>query len=333
MVLFVSSTVLAANAANENEVNRALDAAERVQQSGPKEIKLKDQAVINLPKGFIFIPQPEAGKLLSAWGNPNSKDLLGMIFSENQQDDYMVVVKYYSEGFIKDDDAKNWDVEELFDSLKEGTEEGNKERVKKGIPELEIIGWVQEPKYDATKKQLVWALSAQDKGTKATLAEQSINYNTYVLGREGYLTMNLVTSVDKIELYKPQIAKLLDSTTFVEGKKYTDFNSSTDKVAEYGLATLVAGVAAKKLGFFALIAAFALKWIKVLIVAGAGLGALILKFVGKKKKDQEEPEEAVEEITTAQDTVSAETELIKETDETPSEETKQKIESEKEPKA
>ena len=35
---------------------------------------------------------------------------------------------------------------------------------------------------------------------------------------------------------------------FNEGKRYADFNASTDKVAEYGLAALVAGVAAKKLG-------------------------------------------------------------------------------------
>lgn len=285
MILLAGSTAFAAGT-NDAEVKKALNDARNVQQVGPTEIKLEDQAVINLPKGFVFIPQPEAGKLSDAWGNSNSKELVGLIFSANDKDQYMVVVKYFAAGYIKDDDAKNWDTKELFNSLKEGTEKNNQERVKKGIPELEIIGWVQEPKYDADKKQLVWAMSAKDKGTASSPDKHSINYNTYILGREGYLTMNLVTSLDKIDLYKPAIGQLLSSTTFVDGKKYTDFNSSTDKVAEYGLAALVAGVAVKKLGFFALIAAFALKWIKLLIVAVVGLGALIKKFFWKKKKEE-----------------------------------------------
>lgn len=303
MILFVATTAFAASGNNDAEVKRALKAARNVQQVGPAEIKLQDQAVINLSKGFVFIPQPEAGKLSEAWGNSNSKELVGLIFSDNDKDNYMVVVKYFSAGYIKDDDAKNWDTKELFNGLKEGTEKNNEERVKKGIPELEIIGWVQEPTYDADKKQLVWAMSAKDKGSKAAPNKQSINYNTYILGREGYLTMNLVTSLDKINVYKPAIGQLLGSTAFVDGKKYTDFNSSTDKVAEYGLAALVAGVAVKKLGFFALMAAFALKWIKLLAVAVVGGGVLIAKFFGKKKK--EEPiEQEIPVAATTEDSIA-----------------------------
>jgi uncharacterized membrane-anchored protein len=301
MILLVGSTAFAASGNNDAEVKRALKAARNVQQVGPTEIKLQDQAVINLPKGFVFIPQPEAGKLSGAWGNSNSKELVGLIFSDNDKDNYMVVVKYFSAGYIKDDDAKNWDTKELFNGLKEGTEKNNEERVKKGIPELEIIGWVQEPKYDADKKQLVWAMSAKDKGSESATNKHSINYNTYILGREGYLTMNLVTSLDKIDLYKPAIGQLLGSTAFVDGKKYTDFNSSTDKVAEYGLAALVAGVAVKKLGFFALMAAFALKWIKLLIVAVVGGGALLAKFFGKKKKEEPTVEQDVPIVATTEE--------------------------------
>ena len=55
---------------------------------------------------------------------------------------------------------------------------------------------------------------------------------------------------------KPTAHNLLASLDFAAGKRYADFNSSTDKVAEYGLAALVAGVAAKKLGLLAVIAGF-----------------------------------------------------------------------------
>ena len=54
-------------------------------------------------------------------------------------------------------------------------------------------------------------------------------------------------------------------------------------MAEYGLAALVAGVAAKKLGFFALIAAFGLKFAKVILIALAG-GAAVLGRLFKRNK-------------------------------------------------
>jgi uncharacterized membrane-anchored protein len=70
---------------------------------------------------------------------------------------------------------------------------------------------------------------------------------------------------------------------FSNGKRYSDFNASTDKVAEYGLAALIGGVAAKKLGLFALIFAFLAKFAKLALVAVVGLGALVAKLFGHKK--------------------------------------------------
>lgn len=280
---FVLGTHMVFAAGNNAVVESAFNAASKVQKRGPAEITLVDQAVVHLPAGFSFIPRPEAERIMVALGNSKASSLLGIIFPDNDNDDYMVVVEYFPEGYIKDDDAKNWNTKDLFNSLKEGTDEENKERAKKGIAELEIIGWVQEPKYDAAKKHLVWAMSAKEKGANASPG-QSVNYNTYILGREGYLTMNLITDLDKVEMYKPAVINLLDHTEFVAGKKYTDFNSSTDKVAAYGLAALVAGTAVKKLGLFALLVAFVLKWAKVLALSVLGLGALARKFWRKNKK-------------------------------------------------
>ena len=56
-------------------------------------------------------------------------------------------------------------------------------------------------------------------------------------------------------------------------------------MAEYGLAALVAGVAAKKLGLFAVIAAFFAKFAKVILIAGAGLLAAVAKLFGGKKRE------------------------------------------------
>jgi uncharacterized membrane-anchored protein len=200
-----------------------------------------------------------------------------MIFPQEGDDSWFVVIRYVSSGYIKDDDARDWKADELLQNIKDGTEQANAERRKRGIREMEIVGWVERPAYDAATHRLVWSLSSRDKGAAAG-DEQGVNYNTYMLGREGYVSMNLVTGLNEVEAQKPIARKLLAAVDFNAGKGYGEFNASTDKVAEYGLAALVGGIAAKKLGFFALIAAFFAKSIKLVLLAIAGIGAAFVKL-------------------------------------------------------
>jgi uncharacterized membrane-anchored protein len=266
----------------QKEGEAAVAAARAATVKGPSDITLRDQAVLKLPAGMEYIPQPQAGRLMQAMGNSSDDRLIGLVQSSGDPQ-WLVVARYEAAGYIKDDDAKDWNVDDLYKSLKEGTEEGNKRRREQGFPELEIVGWVQKPSYDAAAHRLVWSMAARTPGEND--AQQSINYNTYALGREGYITLNLITSRATIEADKPVAGQLLSALNFNGGKGYADFNSSTDKVAEYGLAALVAGVAVKKLGLFAVIAAFFLKFAKVALLAGAGLLAVIGKFFSRKKSD------------------------------------------------
>jgi uncharacterized membrane-anchored protein len=95
--------------------------------------------------------------------------------------------------------------------------------------------------------------------------------------------MNLVTGMKTIEAEKPIARQLLAALEYNDGKRYTQFNSATDHIAEFGLAALIGGVAAKKLGLFALIAAFVVKFAKVILLAGIGLIGVIGKMMGRKK--------------------------------------------------
>ena len=59
-----------------------------------------------------------------------------------------------------------------------------------------------------------------------------------------------MSQLPEIEQVTP---KILAAIGFNPGHRYADFNSESDKIAEYGLAALVAGTAAAaavKLGFF-----------------------------------------------------------------------------------
>ena len=270
----------------EAEHQQAVRAVQAAQQAGPADIRLRDQGQLHLPKGYIWVPVPAAAKYMRALGNSAGDDLMGLVFPASDDSNWMAVLSFVNEGYIKDDDAKDWNAAELLKSLKEGTEAGNKERIRRGIPAFEVTGWAQPPQYDAATHRLVWAATARDKGASDT-EKQGVNYNTYALGRDGYISLNLLTNTDELEHYKPEALKLLAALEYGQGKRYADFNSSTDKVAAYGLAALVAGVAAKKLGLVAAVAALAAKFSKVLIVAVGGALWGILKIFRRGKTEAE----------------------------------------------
>ncbi len=273
----------AAPAPVASELEAAFAAAQASMVPGPSEVALLDQAKLNLPGGQVYVPMPHAGRILEAMGNRPGSSLLGLIFSaDDSQSDWFVVMDYEDSGYIKDDDAKEWNADDMLENLKEGTEQTNGERRARGIPEMEIIGWVEKPTYDSTMHRLVWSVSSKDKGI-ASAGNEGINYNTYALGRDGYISMNLVTQLDTIEQRKPVARELLGALNFNEGKRYMDFDSSTDKLAAFGLAALVGGVAAKKLGLLAVIAAFFVKFAKVIGVAAVAFGGIAMKFFRRNK--------------------------------------------------
>ena len=267
----------------EAEQEAAFKAAKAVQKAGPADIPLRDQAHLKLPEGYIWVPTPAAAQLMRSMGNRTDDTFIGAIFPADDNADWMAVVKFVKEGYIKDDDAKDWNADDLLKSLKEGTEAANEERAKRGIPGIEVTGWAQKPQYEAATHRLVWSALSKKKGD--TGDRQGVNYNTYALGREGYLSLNLITNAKDLDTYKPDAAKLLAALQYDDGKKYADFNSSTDKVAAYGLAALVAGVAVKKLGIFALALAFLAKFAKIAVVAGGAAIWGVAKIFKKKNPE------------------------------------------------
>lgn len=273
----------AQNATAEQEQKQAFEAARKVQVTGPASVPLRDQATLQLPAGYVFIPRPEADKLLRSMGNRSGDSLTGLVFPASDAN-WFAVVRYIQEGHIKDDDAKEWNAGELLAALREGTEASNAERTSRGFPAMEVVGWAEAPKYDATTHRLVWSASTRDKGAKPT-DEMGVNYNTYALGREGYMSLNLVTGLAELPRHRESALQLLGALEFNPGHRYADFNASTDKVAAYGLAALVAGVAAKKLGLIAVLLAFVAKFAKVIVVAVGGAAWGVAKLFGRKRPE------------------------------------------------
>ncbi len=268
--------------ARQREVQAAYEAGVRASTEGPAEVPLTDQAVLKLPDGYAFIPKAEGARLLRAMGNTVSEQpFVGVIVGAKPDDDWLIVAQYVKDGYIKDDEARNWNADELLQSIKDGTEEDNKDRAARGFPEIQVLGWIEKPTYDPDTHRLVWSMLSKHKGDPDS-AGRGVNYNTYALGRDGYFSLNLLTTTDRVARDKTAAHELLAALSYNPGKRYEDFNATTDHIAEYGIAALVGGLVAKKLGLFALIGVFVAKFAKVIGVAALALGGGVWNFFRRR---------------------------------------------------
>jgi uncharacterized membrane-anchored protein len=241
----------------------AWQAGEKVAIRGPATVVLADQADLKLPAGDLFIPKQEGVRILTALGIvPREETFVGLIIGTGANARWMVVVRDYRDGYIKDDDAKDWNADQLLQNLKENNAEANKQRVAGGLAEFEILGWAEKPTYDAASHRLVWSLLMRRNGVPEI--EAGVNYNTYALGRDGYLSLNLLTTANRLAAEKAVAYQLLDGLAYRPGKSYADFKAPTDRVAAYRLSALIGVGVAKKLGWLALIGAVAIKFSKLI---------------------------------------------------------------------
>lgn len=263
---------------------------------GPAALALGHGVSLELPAGYQFLAQPHAGKLMTRLGNLYNDNLLGLVVSSPSAqgadaEDYLITLRYDEEGFVKDDEKL--DGAELLDAIREGEGKYNQERKKAGFPPIHADRWQETPHYDGASHRVIWGLLLSNPESQS---DRSINYNTRVLGRKGYVSINLVTDPEKLARYKPAAATILASTSFVSGMRYEDFNEKTDKVAEYGLTGLVlggVGLGLAKLAKVGLLAKFGKVIIAALIAGKKAIVALLLaaaagarKFLGRGKRDE-----------------------------------------------
>lgn len=250
-------------------------------------------ATIHVPNGFQFIDAEQANYLFSEyWGNPYDPEMLGALIPRDNEAFYQVSVAYSISftdcGYISDDDATSIDYDDLLASLKESNAESNKERV----PEqrLTLIGWAAKPKYIKGSHTLIWGRTY-----KNYTGDDVVNYDIRILGRYGSLSVNAVVSPEDLPEVQEKEALVIKSFNFKKGYKYTDYDPDTDISSDLTIGSLVAGTILAKTGVLAKIGAFLLKFWKLIIVAIAAIGGLIVKLF-KGKKDKKEEKEAQQVI-------------------------------------
>lgn len=239
-------------------------------------------ATLQLPANFRYLPPEDASRLLEVWGNPPDNSTLGMIVPSSPNvlstGGWAVVVTYDKDGHIKDDDANKIDYDSLLKDMQASIADSNAERKKQGYGGMSLQGWAERPSYDKAAHKMYWAKQIRFDDA----AQDTLNYNVRVLGREGVLVLNAVADAGQIDQIRKDMQTVTAFTEFTQGNRYADFNDKTDKVAEYGLAALVAGGAAAKLGLFGKLFALLLVFKKLIFVGVAAVGATAFKWFKRK---------------------------------------------------
>jgi uncharacterized membrane-anchored protein len=250
------------------------------------EVVLKDGlATLKVPDGIEFLNGRDAHTVLvNLWGNPPMPDPLGLLMPVNvgplNPESWAVIITYEEEGYVKDKDAEKIDYADLLKQMQKDTGQANKQREKEGYASVELVGWAAPPRYDKAVHKLYWAKQLKFSGG----GEDTLNYNIRILGRRGVLVLNAVAAMSQLPEIETNAPKILAAIDFNPGNRYADFSeASGDKVASYGIAALVAGGVAAKLGLFKGLWVLLLGAKKFVIIGVVALGALLRKLLGKNK--------------------------------------------------
>lgn len=240
------------------------------------------KAHFNLDDEFRYLDQAQARQVLEdLWGNPPDESVLGMIVPRSpaltDDDSWAVVVTYSDDGYVSDEDASKIDYTELLETMQEEIRDSNPERVKAGSGSIDLVGWAVPPRYDAGSKKLYWAreLAFNDQ------ANHTLNYDIRVLGRHGYLSLNAISGMNNLDAVRSGMDRLLPMTEFDRNATYADHNPRTDKIAAYGVASLIGGGLAAKAGLFAKLGLLLAKFWKLLLIGLVVLGGSVGKLFGR----------------------------------------------------
>lgn len=286
-LLFFISTVHYGQETDSTQIK--IDGIEKSMTYETGTIKLSNgNATLHVPKGFKFLNAEQTQYVLTdLWGNPEDKTVLGALVPEKKGvldgDSWLFTINYDGMGFVKDDDAKDVDYDDLLADIQKEALSYNEERKNAGFETLEIMGWASKPFYDESRKVLHWAKEIKFESSEG---DNTLNYDLRVLGRKGVFILSAVATMKQLPEVKMNIDNVISSIHFEEGEKYADFDESTDNVAAWTIGGLVAGKVLAKVGFFALLAKFG----KFIIVGAIAAGAAIKKyFFGKKEQVMTRP--------------------------------------------
>lgn len=146
-----------------------------------------------------------------------------------------IVYEWMPVGYVTEADWGDINPSSMLASIQQATEQSNVVRAQRGAATLNDVRWRQIPTLNRNTHTISWSLQSS-----ASDGTQTVNSIVMKLGRYGIERVMVIGDASGPDLAKTfQLAQ--DTHYFDDGARFTDYQPSTDKSAEYGVAGLVAG--------------------------------------------------------------------------------------------
>jgi uncharacterized membrane-anchored protein len=202
----------------------------------------ESHAALAVPPGYLMVVGDDAVKVETMLGNIALPHLEAAIHNRANH----FVIQHFDDGYVTLDDWGDIDAKVLLAAISEATEKANEQRRRQGAAEIHLGRWIREPALDRPSATVHWAYGATE-GTNPI-----VNVVALRLSRGGFDKITLATDQTNYGLAAGNLDAILGGMSFDPGYRYAD-HIATDKVAEYGVAALVAAVAGVKLAQFAVL--------------------------------------------------------------------------------
>jgi uncharacterized membrane-anchored protein len=207
----------------------------------PARAELAGEATARLEENLAIVPKDPAIHLLTVLERDIPPDFAGLLLGADGID-APGMIRFVPAGFIDADEALRWTPDDVLASLNATVEHANPARVKANQEPREARRWVAPPRYNPELHQLSWAaLILPQSATRG--ADGEVTYHAIGFGRNGYVEVSVVTSVQEADEIGRMLDMFLTGLNFLPGKAYgdvqpADHRSSTGLAGAMGLDSL-----------------------------------------------------------------------------------------------
>lgn len=211
----------------------AFSAALRQAIGAPARADLGDQATERLDEDLLIVPKVPAARLLAAANRKVPADFVALLMGPDGMET-PGIIRFVPAGFVDADAALAWSADDFMASLKDTVEHRNPDRVARNLEERSARRWIAPPKYDPETHQISWSALILPKSAPRE-SDGEITFHAIAFGREGYITLTMVTGVQKADEVGHMVDVFLAGLNFRPGKAYGDAQPG-DRRAGGGLA-------------------------------------------------------------------------------------------------
>jgi uncharacterized membrane-anchored protein len=214
-------------------VDQAYASALRQAIGGPARADIAGEATVRLEQNQLLVPKEPAARVLTITSRDVPPDFVGLLLGPEGMG-AAGMIRFVPAGFVSADEALSWSPDDMLGSLNDTVDHANPARLKANIEPREARRWVSPPRYHPETHQLTWAALVVPK-TAPRGSDGEITFHAIGFGRDGYIELSVVTSVQKADEVERFVAAFLGGLNFVPDKTYGDVQPS-DKRSAAGLA-------------------------------------------------------------------------------------------------